>query len=61
MSMDIELNKDQLPKIILSNGFLGKVLGNVMGNLVKKATFDLAVPLAKDVFPKLATKQFRRH
>ena len=56
MSMDIELNKDQLPKIILSNGFLGKVLGNVMGNLVKKATFDLAVPLAKDVFPKLATK-----
>ena len=41
MSMDIELNKDQLPKIILSNGFLGKVLGNVMGNLVKKAHLTL--------------------
>ena len=27
-----------------------------MGNLVKKELLDLAVPLAKNVLPKLATK-----
>ena len=38
------------------SGFLGKRLGNMMGNLVKKELLDLAVPLAKNVLPKLATK-----
>ena len=32
------------------------MLGNVRGNLGKKALINLAVPLAKDVLPKLATK-----
>ena len=31
-------------------------LGNMMSNLGKKKLLDLAVPLAKDVLPKLATK-----
>ena len=48
-STDIKLV--QLAKIIQSGGFLGKTLGN----LGKKVLLDLAVPLAKDVFPKLAT------
>ena len=38
------------------SSFLGKRLGNMMGNLVKKELLDLAVPLAKNVLPKLATK-----
>ena len=43
--MDIKLSKAQLSKIIQSDGFLSQ-----------KALLDLAVPLVKDVLPKLATK-----
>ena len=46
----------QLSKIIKSGGFLGKTLGNMIGNLSKKALLGLAVPLKKDVLPKLAIK-----
>ena len=56
MSKDIELRKSKLAKIIQSGQFLGKALGNMMSNLGKKALTDLAVPLTKDVMPKLATK-----
>ena len=49
MSMDINLSKAQWSKLIQSDGFLGKTLGN----LGKK---DFAVPLIKDVLLKLATK-----
>ena len=52
MLMDIKLSKSPLPTVIQSVGFLGKTLGN----LGKKVLLDLAVPLAKDVLPKLATK-----
>ena len=47
---------ENLVKLIQSGGFLGKTLDNVMGNLGKKAIIDLAVPFAKDVWPKLTTK-----
>ena len=53
ISADIKLNKSQLSKVIQWGGFLGKVLSNTMGNLGLK---ELAVPLTKDVLPKLATK-----
>ena len=44
MLTNIKLNKAHLSKIIKSSsGFFGK-------------TLDLAVPFAKDIFPKLATK-----
>ena len=36
MLKDIKLSKAQLSKIIQSRGFLGKTLGNVIGNLGKK-------------------------
>ena len=49
---DIKLSKAQISKIIQSDRFLGKTLGK----LGKKVLFDLAVPLAKDVLLKLATK-----
>ena len=52
MLTDIKLSKAQLSKIIQLGGFLG----NMMGNLSKKAVTDLVVPLAKDVLPKVATK-----
>ena len=45
-----------MSKIIQSVGFLGKTLGNIINNLGKKALLDLAVTLAEDVLPKLATK-----
>ena len=45
-----------MSKIIQSRGFFVKALGNVMGNLGKKALLDLSVSLAEDVWPKLATK-----
>ena len=48
---DIKLSKAQLSKIIQSSGFLGKMLGNMMGNLSKKGLLDLGVPLAKDLLP----------
>ena len=54
MSTDKKLSTAQLSKIIQSGGFLGKTLPNEMTNLGKKALLDLAVPLAKDVLPKLA-------
>ena len=44
--------KSQLPNIIQSGGFRCKTLGN----FDKKVLLDLALPLAKDVLPKLATK-----
>ena len=53
---NIKLSKTHLSKIIQSAGFLGKTLGNGIGNLGKKTLIDLAVPLAKDVLPKLTTK-----
>ena len=46
-----------MPKIIQSGGFLGKTLGNMMGNLSKIALIDLDVTLAKDFLPKLAKMQ----
>ena len=52
MSTDIRLRKAQISKMIQSGGFLGKTLGK----LGKKVLLDLAVCLAKDVLPKLATK-----
>ena len=56
MLTDIKLSRAQLSKIIQSGGCPGKTLGNMMGNLHKKALIDLAVPLVKDVLHKLATK-----
>ena len=56
MSTNVKLSKIQLCKTIQSGGFLGKTLGNMMGNLSKKVLLDLAVPLAKDVLPILAIK-----
>ena len=53
---DIKLSRDQLSKIIKSGGFLTNTFGNVIGTLGKKTLMDLAVPLAKDLLPKLATK-----
>ena len=51
MSTDIKLSKAQLSKIIQSAGFVGKTLGNMMGNIgKKKALLEFAVPLVKDVF-----------
>ena len=50
MSTDIKLSKAQISKIIQSDG----VLGEMLHKLGKKALLDLAVPLAKDVLPKLA-------
>ena len=52
MSTDIRLSQAQISKIIQSGGFLGKTLGK----LSKKVLLDFAVPKAKDVLPKLATK-----
>ena len=56
MQTDVRRSKIQLSKIIKSGGFLGKTLGNMIGNLSKKALLGLAVPLKKDVLPKLAIK-----
>ena len=57
MWTDIKPSKSQLPKIIQSGGFLCRTVGNVIGNLGKKALLDLAVPSAKDVIPKLQLKE----
>ena len=56
MQTDVRRSKIQLSKIIKSGGFLGKTLGNMIGNLSKKALLGLAVPLKKGVLPKLAIK-----
>ena len=56
MSTDMKTSKARLTKIIQSDGFLGKTLGNVTGNLVKKkALIDFVILLTKDVLHKLAT------
>ena len=52
MSTDIKLSKAQLSKTTQ----LGAFPGNMMRNLSKKAIIDLAILLAKDVWPKLASK-----
>ena len=49
---DKNLSKYQLAKI----SQLGRLLGKILGNLGKKVLLDLAVPLAKDVLPKLVAK-----
>ena len=54
MQTDVRRSKIQLSKIIKSGGFLGKTLGNMIGNLSKKALLGLAVK--KDVLPKLEIK-----
>ena len=56
MSTNTKLSKVQMSKIIQLGGFLNKRLANVIDELGKKALIDLAVPLAKDVLPKLAIK-----
>ena len=52
MSTDIIYSKAQLTKIIAWAGFLD----NKIVQLAKKHWINLAVSLAKDVFPELATK-----
>ena len=47
----VKLSKSQLSKIIQWVRFIGKTLDS----LGKKPLLDLAVPLAKDVLPKLRT------
>ena len=56
MSINIKLSKAQLAKIIHSGGFLGKILGNMVGNLGQQVIIDLIVPLAQYILPKLVTK-----
>ena len=48
MSTDIKLSKVQISKIIQSGGFLGSLLSNVAGPLMK-----VAVPLAKNALAPL--------
>ena len=47
-SIDIKLSKTQLSKMIQSGGFLGKLLGQLAGPLMK-----VAMPLAKNVLAPL--------
>ena len=56
ISVYIKFSKAQLHETIQSGALLGKTLGNVIGNLDKKALIDLAVSLTKDALAKLATK-----
>ena len=56
ISTDITPNKVQLSKIIHSGEVFGKTLGNMTGNLGKKAPLDLGIPFVKDGLSKLATK-----
>ena len=53
MSTDIKLNRVQLKNIIQLSGFF---LGNMIGDLSKKALTNLAVPLIKSFLPKLVTR-----
>ena len=48
MSTDIKLSKTQLSKIIQSGGFLGSLLSNIAGPLMK-----VAVPIAKNILAPL--------
>ena len=50
--MDIKLNKARLSIITQS----GRFLGNMIGKSGREALMNLAVPLTKDVLPKLAIK-----
>ena len=52
MSTDLKLNKTQLSLIIQSDRFLS----NMIGIFGKEILTKFAVPLAKDVLHKLATK-----
>ena len=56
MLIYLKLDKTHLAKIIQPDGFLGKTLGNVIGNLDKKALVGPIVPLIKDCLPKLVSK-----
>ena len=49
ISTNTKLSKVQISKIIPFVKFCGKTFGNMIGNSGKKALFDLAVPLAKDI------------
>ena len=51
-----KLSQAPLSRVIQSEGFFSKKLGNMMVNLGKKALLDLAAPFAKNVLPILATK-----
>ena len=48
MSTDIKLSKTQLSKIIQSGGFLGSLLSNIAGPLMK-----VVVPIAKNILAPL--------
>ena len=48
ISTDIKLPKAQISKIIQSGGFLGSLLSNIAGTLMK-----VALPLAKRILPPL--------
>ena len=56
MSMDVKLSNFQVAKIMKSDEFLGKTLGNMLSNLGKKPLLDLGVPLGKIFLSKLITK-----
>ena len=56
MSTDIKLSKAQISKVVQLGVFLGKTLGNMMNKLGEKVLLHFAVPLVKDVLPKLANK-----
>ena len=47
------LNDSQITQ---SGGVLSKTFSNMRGKIGKEELIDLAVPLAKDVLPNLATK-----
>ena len=49
MSTNMNFSKVEITKIIQSSGFLH----NMLGNLGKKVTADLAIPLARDNLPGL--------
>ena len=48
MSVDVKLSKTQISKITQSGGFLGSLLSNIAGPLMK-----VAVPLAKNILAPL--------
>ena len=51
MSTDIKLSKNQISKILQSDGSFGSWLGN----LGKKAPANIAIPLARDNLPGLVS------
>ena len=51
MSTDIKLSKAQISKISQSRGFLGSLLGKLMGPLMK-----VAVPLVKNILALLGIR-----